>query len=34
MLLGRLGASLLGSILTDKGTIKAGEDTIGAGQHF
>ena len=41
MLLGILGASLLGNLLTGKGTIKegegtirAGEGTIGAGQDF
>ena len=28
MLLGTLGASLLGNFLTDKGTIRAGEGTI------
>ena len=33
-LLGALGASLLGNLLTGKGTIKAGEDTIRAGQNF
>ena len=32
MLLGTLGASLLGNLLTGKGTIRAGEDTIRAGQ--
>ena len=32
MLLGTLGASLLGSLLTGKGTIRAGEGTIGAGK--
>ena len=31
MLLGTLVASLLGSILTIKGTIRAGEDTVRAG---
>ena len=34
MLLGTLGASLLGNILTGKGTIKAVERTIRAGQDF
>ena len=34
MLLGTLGASLLGNLLTGKGTIKAGEGTIRAGQDF
>ena len=33
-LLGTLDASLLGYLLTDKGTIKAREDTIRAGQDF
>ena len=33
-LLDALGASLLGNLLTGKGTIKAGEDTIRAGQNF
>ena len=33
-LLGALGASLLGNILTGKGTIKTGEDKIRAGQNF
>ena len=33
-LLGALGASLLENILTGKGTIKADEDTIRAGQNF
>ena len=28
MLLGTLGASLLGNLLTGNGTIRAGEDTI------
>ena len=32
MLLGTLGASLLGSLLTGKGTIRAGEGTIRAGK--
>ena len=34
MLLGTLGASLLGNLLTGKGTIKEGEGTIRAGQDF
>ena len=34
MLLGTLGTSLLGNLLTVKGTIKAGEGTIRAGQDF
>ena len=34
MLLGKLGASLLGNLLTGKGTIRAGEDTITEGQDF
>ena len=34
MLLGILGASLLESLLTDKGTIRAGEVTFRAGQDF
>ena len=34
MLLGNLGASLLGSLLTGKGTIRAGEGTIRAGENF
>ena len=34
MLLGTLGASLLGNILTGKGTIRAGESTIRVGQDF
>ena len=34
MLLGTLGASLLGNLLTGKGTIRAGEDTIWASQDF
>ena len=34
MLLGTLGASLLGNLLTGKGTIRAGEDTIRASQDF
>ena len=34
MLLGTLGASLLGNLLAGKGTIRAGEDTVRAGQDF
>ena len=34
MLLGTLGASLLGNLLTGKGTIKAVEGTFRAGQDF
>ena len=34
MLLGSLGASLWGNLLTNKGTIRAGEGTIRAGQTF
>ena len=34
MLLGTLDASLLGNLLTGKGTIKAGEGTIRAEQNF
>ena len=41
MLLGTLGASLLGNLLTakemiraGKGTIRAGQDTIRVGQNF
>ena len=34
MLLGTLGASLLGYLLTGKGTIRAGENTIRTGQDF
>ena len=34
MLLGTLGASLLGNLLTGKGTIRAGEGTIRAGENF
>ena len=34
MLLGTLGASLLENLLTGKGTIRAGESTITAGQEF
>ena len=34
MLLGTLGASLLGNLLTNKSTIKAGKDTVRAGQVF
>ena len=34
MLLGTLGASLLGNFVTGKGTIKAGEEAIRAGENF
>ena len=34
MLLGTFGASLLGNLVTGKGTIRAGEGTIRAGQDF
>ena len=34
MLLGTLSANLLGNLLTDKTTIRAGEGMIRAGQHF
>ena len=34
MLLGTLGASLLGNLLTGKGTVRAGECTVRAGQDF
>ena len=34
MLLGTLGASLLGNLLTSKGTIKADKGTIRAGESF
>ena len=34
MLLGTLGASLLGNLLKCKGTIRADEGTITAGQNF
>ena len=34
MLLGTLGASLLGNLLTGKCTIRAGEGTIRSGQNF
>ena len=34
MLLGTLRASLLGNLLTSKGTIRAGEGAIKAGEHF
>ena len=34
MLLGTLGSSLLGNMLTGKGTIRAGEGTVRAGQDF
>ena len=34
MLLGTLGASLFGNLLTVKGTIRAGEGTVRAGQDL
>ena len=34
MLLGTLGASLLGNLLAGKGTIRVGEGTVRAGQAF
>ena len=34
MLWGTLGATLLGNLLTGKGTIRIGEDIIRAGQDF
>ena len=34
MLLGTLGARLIGSLLTAKGAIRAGKGTIRAGQNF
>ena len=34
MLLGTLGTSLLGNLLTGKGIIRAGEGAIGAGEKF
>ena len=34
MLLGTLAASMLGSALTRKGVIEAGEETIRAGENF
>ena len=34
MLLGILDATLLGHLLTGKGTIKAGEGTVRSGQDF
>ena len=34
MLLGTLGASLLGNLLAGKGAIRAGKGTITAGQDF
>ena len=34
MLLGTLGVSSLGNLLTSKGIIRAGEDTIRPGQSF
>ena len=34
MFLGTIGASLLGNLLTSKGIIRAGEDTVRAIQDF
>ena len=34
MLLSTLGASILGNLLTGKGTARAGEGTIRTGQNF
>ena len=34
MLLGTSGASLLGNLLTGKGTIRAGEGTMITGENF
>ena len=34
MLLGTLGASLLGNLLTGKNIVRAGEGTIRAGENF
>ena len=34
MLLGTLDASLLGNLLTCKSTVRAGHNTVGAGQGF
>ena len=34
MLLGLLGASLLGDLLAGKGTIRAGKGSVRAGQDF
>ena len=34
VILGTLGASLLGNLLTGRGTTRAGEGTIRAGQDF
>ena len=34
MLLGTLGASLLGNLLTGRVTVTAGERTITVGKHF
>ena len=34
MLLGTLGASLLGNLLTGKSSVRAGEGTIRAGENF
>ena len=34
MLIGTLGSSFLGNLLTGKGAIRAGEETIIAGEYF
>ena len=34
MLLGNLGATLLGNLLTDEGEIRTAEGTVRAGQDF
>ena len=34
MVLATLGAMLLGNLSTDKGTIRAGKDTVRLGQDF
>ena len=34
MVVGTLGASLIGNLLTGKGTIRTGEGAIRAGKHF
>ena len=34
MLLGTLGASLLGNLLTGEGTIRVGQGTVRTGQDF
>ena len=34
LVVGTLGASLIGNLLTGKGTIRTGEGTIRAGKHF